>query len=60
MADLTLTKEIYKRQEVLQVLSISASTFHRLVNEGKLKALKLGRATIVKKTDLFNFINSLN
>jgi excisionase family DNA binding protein len=52
-------KEIMTVTQVAEYLQISEITTYKLVNEGKIKAFKIGRHWRVKKEDLSEFIEKL-
>jgi excisionase family DNA binding protein len=54
-----LNQEIMTITQVAEYLQISEMTTYKLVNEGKIKAFKIGRHWRVKKEDLSEFIDKL-
>jgi excisionase family DNA binding protein len=54
-----LNQEIMTITQVAEYLQISEMTTYKLVNEGKIKAFKIGRHWRVKKDDLSEFIDKL-
>jgi excisionase family DNA binding protein len=54
-----LNQEIMTIAQVAEYLQISEITTYKLVNEGKIKAFKIGRHWRVKKEDLTEFIEKL-
>jgi excisionase family DNA binding protein len=54
-----LNQEIMTITQVAEYLQISEMTTYKLVNEGKIKAFKIGRHWRVKKEDLTEFIDKL-
>jgi excisionase family DNA binding protein len=54
-----LNQEIMTIAQVAEYLQISEMTTYKIVNEGKIKAFKIGRHWRVKKEDLTEFIEKL-
>jgi excisionase family DNA binding protein len=55
-----LTKLLYSIPEVGEQLGIAQSTIYTLIRERKLKAVRVGRRTMVKAPDLTAFLDALN
>jgi excisionase family DNA binding protein len=51
--------EALSPQQTCEVGGFGKSTFYRLINEGLLPAKKLGKKTLVLRSDLLAFLNSL-
>ena len=47
------------REEAARMLSISKVTLHKIINERGIVPIKLGRRTLIVKSDLRNYIGSL-
>lgn len=54
-----MAENLHTINQVCERLSLSRSTFYRLRDEGKLKAVKIGRATRVPESSIEQFINEL-
>ncbi|MCJ2069168.1 DNA-binding protein [Methylobacterium sp. J-030] len=52
-------KLLHRRKDAQNILSTSNTTFHKLVNEGKLKVVHIGTASYVTDESLRSFLNSL-
>ncbi|WP_267427095.1 DNA-binding protein [Methylobacterium sp. GC_Met_2] len=52
-------KLLHRRLDAQHTLSVSNTTFHRLVEQGKLKIVHIGRASYVTDESLRSFLNSL-
>lgn len=44
--------------EVQQILGISAPTFYRLLARKRLSAIKIGRSTRIRRSEIDRFVNS--
>lgn len=53
------TTAAYTVAEALDRLSLSRDTFYRMVREGRLRARKVGRKTLILDSDLKEFMESL-
>jgi excisionase family DNA binding protein len=53
------TTAAYTVAEALVRLNLSRDTFYRLVREGRLRARKVGRKTLVLDSDLRQFLETL-
>jgi excisionase family DNA binding protein len=53
------TTAAYTVAEALVRLSLSRDTFYKLIREGRLRARKVGRKTLVLDSDLRAFLESL-
>lgn len=51
--------KIYTVQEVCEYLQVSRNTVYELINQGKLKCKKVGRAYKITENALDDFVNSL-
>ncbi len=49
----------YRIREAAQLLAISRSRFYELVAEGKIRVLKDGARTLVRRSELVNFLDRL-
>jgi len=58
-ADYGLTKAAYSVKETQSVLSVSHTTFYRLVDTGLLKAVKIGSKTVVYAADIASLLARL-
>jgi excisionase family DNA binding protein len=45
-------------QEAQQILNISSPTFYRLLARKKLSAIKIGRSTRIRRSEIDRFVNS--
>lgn len=52
-------KLLHRRLDAQHTLSVSNTTFHRLVEQGKLKVVHIGRASYVTDESLRGFLASL-
>jgi excisionase family DNA binding protein len=59
MSDKSTTTAAYTVAEALVRLSLSRDTFYKLIREGRLRARKVGRKTLVLDSDLRAFLESL-
>ena len=55
-----MTEKLLKIQEVGDLLNISRATIYRLVREGHLPTVQIGRSRRVKLGDLDLFVDALN
>lgn len=46
-------------KDVAEKLRISTKTVYRLINQGAVQPVKIGRATRIEDTDLQNYIQSI-
>lgn len=46
-------------KDVAKMLSVSTKTVYRLINQGKLAMVKIGRSTRIDEAELDNFLLSL-
>lgn len=46
------TEELGSRQDAAEYLKVSLPTIHAMINRGKIKAVKVGRRTLIDMTDL--------
>lgn len=46
-------------KDAADVMRVSTKTVYRLVNAGKLKMIKIGRASRIAETDLAGYLGSL-
>ncbi len=51
-----IDKKLLTIKEVCEYLNVSKPTIYRLIKEGKLKPIKIGRATRFDKEDIDKFI----
>ena len=51
---------LLKASEVAVILNVSKSFVYKVINNGTLKSLKLGKSKRVQYTDLLSFIEDLN
>jgi excisionase family DNA binding protein len=49
----------YRVREAAQLLAISRSRFYELVAEGKIQVLKEGARTLVRRSELLNYLDRL-
>lgn len=56
MDELFSTKEVLTREQVMECLKISKSTFYKLLHEGKLKGYKEGNRFKVLTTSVNDYI----
>jgi len=49
----------YRVREAAQILAISRSRFYELVAEGKIRVLKDGARTLVRRSQLVNYLDRL-
>lgn len=49
--------ELLTRKECCNILRISMTTFHKLVNEGKIEIKKIGSRTLVDSSSIDRFLN---
>ncbi len=54
-----MEKMLLTTKEACEYLNISRATLYKLIREGKLKPLKIGRSTRFDRRDLDRFIESL-
>jgi excisionase family DNA binding protein len=59
MSDKASTTTAYSVVEALDRLSLSRDTFYRLIREGRLRARKVGRKTLVLDSDIAAFLEGL-
>jgi len=52
-------KLLHRRLDAQHTLSVSNTTFHRLVEQGKLKIVHIGRASYVTDESLRAYVQSL-
>ncbi|MEG9525086.1 MAG: helix-turn-helix domain-containing protein [Hyphomicrobiales bacterium] len=52
-------KLLHRRLDVMDMLSISTTTFHRLVEQGKLKLVHIGRSSFVPDESVRAYVASL-
>lgn len=52
-------KLLHRRLDAQHILSVSNTTFHRLVEQGKLKVVHIGRASYVTDASLRTYVASL-
>ncbi len=52
-----MEKRLLTVKEVCEYLNVSKPTVYRLIKEGKLKPIKIGKATRFEKEDIDKFIN---
>lgn len=52
-------KLLHRRKDAQNILSTSNTTFHRLVNEGKLKVVHIGSSSYVTDESLRAYVQSL-
>lgn len=52
-------KLLHRRLEAQHTLSVSNTTFHRLVDQGKLKVVHIGRSSFVTDASLRAYVASL-
>jgi hypothetical protein len=52
-------KLLHRRLEAQHTLSVSNTTFHRLVEQGKLKVVHIGRSSFVTDASLRAYVASL-
>ena len=52
-------KLLHRRLDAQHTLSVSNTTFHRLVEQGKLKVVHIGRASYVTDESLCAYVASL-
>ena len=50
---------MYSIKDVAKMLSVSTKTVYRLINQGKLAMVKIGRSTRIDEAELDNFLLSL-
>ena len=50
---------MYSIKDVAKMLSVSTKTVYRLINQGKLAMVKIGRSTRIDEVELDNFLLSL-
>lgn len=56
---LTTMDKLYTIKETSDVLRISRANLYRLITDGKLKPLKLGKRTLFEESELNRFIEDL-
>lgn len=49
---------MYKKEEVATQLAVSKSTVNRLIRDGELRAIKIGKSVRIIEQDLFTFISN--
>ena len=52
-------KLLHRRKDAQNILSTSNTTFHRLVEQGKLKVVHIGRSSFVTDESLRAYVQSL-
>lgn len=52
-------REAYSPEQFQQAFSLSKSTFYELVKAGRLRAVKVGRRTLITRADADAFLASL-
>lgn len=52
-------KLAYSVSEAAEIANICRTIIYRMINEGKLKARKIGRRTVILHDDLVDFLNRL-
>lgn len=55
--ELIKKKEFLSVMEAAKLLGVSQRTLYRLMEKGELKFAKIGKRTIIKRTELDNFFN---
>lgn len=51
--------KMHSIKDVAKMLSVSTKTVYRLINQGKLAMVKIGRSTRIDEAELDNFLLSL-
>ena len=59
MTNLNLSKLAYSVNEVLEILPIKKTSLYKTINQGKLRATKLGKKTLFLANDVSDFLDSL-
>lgn len=57
--DNMMVPRLYSVAEACELLSIGRTKLYDLLNQNLLKAVKIGRNTVFRPSDITNFINSL-
>jgi len=52
-------EKLYTIKEVAEMLRVSKPTVYRMMSDGKLKPLKLGKRTLFEESELNRFIEEL-
>ncbi|MGE4339700.1 MAG: helix-turn-helix domain-containing protein [Pigmentiphaga sp.] len=55
----TMTKAAYSVNDTLRLLGIGRTHLYRQIQDGKLKALKSGRRTLIPATEIAAFLDRL-
>ena len=55
---MTLQAPFYSAEEAALILGFSKKTIYRKIDEGKLKASKIGKSFIITKESLISFVES--
>lgn len=53
-------EKLYTIKEVAEMLRVSKVTLYRMMRDGKIQTVKMGRKTLFKESELNRFIESLN
>lgn len=54
-----MSNELFTISEFCKVANLGRTVTYQLINQGRVKALKLGRKTLIPKASLDDFISSL-
>lgn len=53
-------EKLYTIPEVAKLLRISKATLYRMMRDGRIQTVKMGRKTLFRESELNRFIESLN
>ena len=57
--DTVTVASLHKLAVVMAITGLSRSAVYRVINEGKIKTVKIGRSVRISEQELSRFINSL-
>lgn len=55
-----MTKELLTIPQFCEAVNCGRTRAYQLINEGKISALKNGKRTLIRRTDMESWISSLN